>query len=126
MVRITRETFHQETPFGILDWAAILMAFLLIFAVCSGTRDVISAIEETKGKESLACLKQSQELQCNPFSPSEACKELIQCATDGRQSIWEEIWIVLITAFKELQKQSLVPAALIGLTLLFQLRNHIR
>lgn len=85
MVRLIKETFLKEpSSISLLDIIAIIFAAFLCIAVCSATYNLVGEMQATKHKESLACLEQSKVNDCNPFSPTDSCRALIDCATKGQ------------------------------------------
>ena len=127
MVRVVKEAFIRDNhSIGLLDIVGILLAVMLSIAVCVGTYQLVGEIEMVKHKESLSCLEQSKANDCNPFAPTKECLEIIRCATKEKETIWESLLVIITTGLNELQKQSMVPASLLGLVVLFEIRNRMR
>lgn len=78
----------ERQKIGIIDLLVYLILALLVFGVGSSTYLSMEAQGERNKIKSQACIKDFQELNCNPFAPNEQCKPLFVCATMGEKTLW--------------------------------------
>ena len=64
------------------DWFTILAVFLigfLILTICFDTYSSIQTLVQEEKEKSKVCLKEFTTQQCNPYSASEKCEQLVTC-----------------------------------------------
>jgi len=61
---------------------------------------------------------------CNPFSPTEKCKPILDCIKGIDEPAWTEIKNAATVGFSKLEKMSATPFVIIGLIGFYQIKNR--